>query len=160
VTFSIDVRIDTSKVLAALDKMQVKRRLGAAMQESVVYLQGLVQAATPADTGLHRGSVFTEVRGTPLELRGVVASPLKSMLVLERGRRPGQRMPPLGPIRAWLQRHGGTEAAKLAFVVARSIGRRGLFPRQGKPDGYRMFEQAAHRGADAVHAIFARHLHV
>lgn len=49
--------------------------------------------------------------------------------VIEYGRRPGSRPPPSDNIRAWLiSRHGlsASRATALAWVVAQSIGRRGL----------------------------------
>jgi hypothetical protein len=50
--------------------------------------------------------------------------------VLE-GRSPGARPPPSDVIAAWLRRRGYSrkEASRMAFVVARAIGRRGIKPR-------------------------------
>ena len=53
--------------------------------------------------------------------------------VIDGGRRPGSRPPPLAPIVAWLQRRlgmGFEEAQAAAPNVARAIGYRGLLARQ------------------------------
>lgn len=148
----ITIRIDLPTMQATLHRLDPRRLdhpVVAAMNESLGYLQGEVQKRTPIDTGLGRGSVFTDLRGQPAGLRGIVASPLVHMLVLERGRKPGGRMPPVEAIRAWLVRKGGD--ASMAFVVARAIARRGL-------PAHKMFEESAAKGLGTVRAIFSRHL--
>lgn len=45
-------------------------------------------------------------------------------VVIEGGRRPGSRMPPAEPIRAWMERHGIPEEAE--FPIRRAIGEHGL----------------------------------
>lgn len=152
VAASFSITVDTKQIARLAKRLsprEISRRGHAAMQESVAYLQGAVQRATPVDTGVTRGTIFTEVRGRELAgMRGIVASPLVHTIVLEFGRRPGQRMPPLGPIRVWLHHQGKDE--RLAFVVARSIGRKGT-------KAHHMFSAAAERGASMVTAIWQRH---
>jgi len=67
--------------------------------------------------------------GTPLEYGEVV----------EKGRRPGKRMPPVDPLVPWVRRVLGIsdqeEAESVAFVIARSIAVRGF-------EGVHMFEAA------------------
>ena len=53
--------------------------------------------------------------------------------VIEYGRRPGARPPPTKAIARWAQRKFGIpykEARGIAFMIARSIGRRGLVGRR------------------------------
>lgn len=53
--------------------------------------------------------------------------------IVEYGRRPGARRPPIPPIEQWLRRRlqmSEEDAASLAPLVAAAIGRRGLYPRQ------------------------------
>lgn len=53
--------------------------------------------------------------------------------VIEHGRRPGSRFPPLGAIQAWARRRLGlsqSEAKAAAFPIARAIARRGLVGRK------------------------------
>ena len=147
----IEIRLDLSgfeRLMRRWGPDQIARRKRAAMDESLAYLRKRVQDATPVDTGLGRGSVFTEIRGTAVDLTGVVASAQPHMVVLEVGRRPGAKMPPATAIRRWLEHQGGD--GRLAFVVARAIGRRGLPP-------HRMFARAAEQGRATVQAIWRRH---
>lgn len=134
--------------MAQLQPAQIDQRGRAALLEATAYLKGEVQKGTPVDRGIGRGSVVAQVNGSGLELTGKVVSIEAHMVVLELGRRPGSRPPPTGPIAAWLSRHGSDP--KLAFVVARAIGKRGMPARH-------MFQQAAERGRATVEQIFLRH---
>lgn len=152
-TLSISIQLDPNVIRQArrvLDEGMWRARLRAAMNESLIYLQGLVQQGTPVNTGKLRGSIFTEMRGTETNLRGQVASPLFYGLVVEMGRRPGRRMPPLAAIGQWAQRKLGLsadEAMKAAWPIARAIAIRGIPARF-------MFRNAAARGASMVEEIF------
>lgn len=146
--FSIDFR-ELEHALKTVWPDRIRDRSRSAMQESVGYLQGEVQKRTPVDQGIGRGSVFTELRGNSMpELRGIVATAQAYMTVVERGRRPGGRFPPRGPIQAWAGRVLGD--ASLWFVVARAIARRGT-------KGHFMFRDAAYKGRRTVEAIFSKH---
>lgn len=144
----ITYTIDVSHAVKTLDGLKLDQRQRAAMQESLGYLQSEVRAGMPVDLGIGRGSVFTEIRGSTVNMRGIVGSGQIHVAVLEKGRRPGATPPPVGPIASWLSRNGGD--ARLAFVVARSIGRRGT-------KAHRMFKNAIERGGGRVEAIFQRH---
>ena len=146
-----EITVDMTSAIRAMEKVSpaaIERRSRAAMGESLAYLQTEIRKGTLVDTGIGRGSVFTEIRGTAVDLRGRAASAQAHMVVLEMGRRPGSKQPPLAPIRRWLERHGMDGG--LAFVVARNIGRRGM-------KAHHMFKNAAERGGSVVHRIFARH---
>lgn len=100
------------------------------------------------DTGeLLNSFAPTPVQITGTQVEGVVGTQLPYALVMEEGRTPGKRPPPVGPIRLWAQRKFGgairavrglatargfsdlgrrTVAEGLAFVIARSIGRKGI----------------------------------
>lgn len=168
----ISVTIDLSRVKAALGKFspqQLSRRARGAMQESLAYLHHQVVTAMPVDTGAARQSVFTETRGTSLEgMRGTVASPLAYTVVLEKGRRPGQKMPPVMSIMLWVHRkklvgsysikthrrlgsrsRQAREDYQVAWLIARALGRRGL-------PAHKMFENAATKGKAAVQSIWLR----
>lgn len=150
-TISIDDQ-DVRRLLARFSPEQLDRRSRAAMQESVAYLQHEVQDKAPVGaTSLFRGSVFTEVRGRAVsEMRGIVASPLDYAQYVERGRKPG-KFPPRGPIELWAQRVLGD--AKLWFVVARSIARKGT-------KATHVFRNAAQNGRAVVQRIWRRHFTV
>lgn len=143
---------DVQRFIDRVSPLQLTSRVAAGMNESMEYLKGEVQKAIVVDSGRGRGSVFTELRGSSIStLRGTIASPEVHVAVMETGRRPGRRPPPLGPIRLWLSRHGMD--SRLAFVVARAIGRRGTFG-----GGLHMFSNAVSNGAGTVRTIIVRHL--
>jgi hypothetical protein len=109
--------------------------LGAYGQRLVV--QGVPRGVSRGGGGL-AGSIFTELRGVPARRQAIVASSVFYAPIVEQGRRPGRR-PPLEPIRLWVVRKlhvAPSQAARVAFLVARKIGRSG-YP------GARMFERAA-----------------
>jgi hypothetical protein len=84
----------------------------------------------PKDTGSMARNIQSNVSTT----KATVSLPrnLDYYHVMEYGRKPGGRMPPLDAIAGWLRRKGSNANA---FVVARSIARRGIkgrfFMRQG-----------------------------
>lgn len=124
--------------------------------------QGRAPHGATVATGTLLASVFSEMRGTPAAVHGVVAvSPPadRYALVVEMGRTPGARMPPPSALILWVRQKlgnaitavatvtgkgGKTQRSKakaksaeegLAFLIARSIGKKG-FP------GVHMFERA------------------
>jgi len=135
--------------------------------------QGRPPHGSTVATGTLLGAVFSELRGTPVEPYGVVAvSPPadRYALVVEMGRTPGARMPPPEALITWVRqklstaigaaatvtsKSGKTHRSKklaaaaergLAFVVARSIGKKG-FP------GVHMFENAFNEQQQNVQQI-------
>lgn len=89
------------------------------------------------DAGL-AGSIFGEVTGTGMPVKGIVGSPMEYAVVVEKGRRPGKRMPPVGPIALWAQRKLGVsaeEAQSVGFAIARTIAIKGF-------EGAYMFKNA------------------
>jgi hypothetical protein len=96
-----------------------------------------VDDAPPASPGGKQGANNTGAyrRGWSAEATNDGArvwNKVKYAGVIEHGRRKGARQPPQKPIAHWLQRRAGLseeEAKRMAFVVARSIKRRGLQPR-------------------------------
>jgi hypothetical protein len=109
--------------------------LGAYGQRLVV--QGAPRGVSAGGGGL-RGSIFTELRGVPARRQAIVASSVFYAPIVEAGRRPGRR-PPLGPIKLWVARKLSvptSQVARVAFLVARKIGR-------GGTEGAHMFDRAA-----------------
>ena len=102
-----------------------------------VIVQGSPRGVSAGGGGL-RGSIFTELRGVPAHRQQIVASTLFYAPIVEVGRRPGKR-PPAAPILLWVTRKLGVptaQAARVAFLVARKIGRVGYA-------GAHMFERGA-----------------
>jgi hypothetical protein len=82
----------------------------------------------PKDTSALARSIVSDVR----PMSAVVYSPLVYAAPMEAGRRAGARMPPPAALEGWAQRHGFLSGKKpseikgILFVLARSIGRKGI----------------------------------
>ncbi len=76
----------------------------------------------PKDTA----SMARDIQASVQKTTAKVSLPrhLKYYRVMEEGRRPGSKMPPPQELHGWLRRHGIPLGA--AFVIARSIARRGI----------------------------------
>lgn len=106
------------------------------------------QPRPPRDTGLMSQSIGAEVAG---DGRSVLIGPSPATLartaVMEEGRRPGGRMPPVDALARWALRKGlvagfvrqgrrrrakdeGKRARSIAFAVARSIVKKGIKARR------------------------------
>jgi hypothetical protein len=83
----------------------------------------LYSAPQPCDLGGYQRGWYALARGSSL----YVGNYRPYAVVIEQGRRAGARMPPPGPILAWVLRHGMEAGA--AFPVARKIAERGIAPR-------------------------------
>lgn len=128
----------------------VDRYVRAGMEGAVAIVHAEVAERTPVDTGILRGSLFTQTQGAPLTgLRGIVATPISYAPLVERGTRPhviqgkGQRLRFSVNGRVvwrWYVRHPGTRGAHMF--------RNGL--RAARPKVERIFQQAQ---AAAVHAL-------
>lgn len=112
-----------------------------------------------------RGSIAGEVRyamGVPV---GTVGSPLKHVAVINDGRRPGQRPPPVEALELWVRRKvriergdrsrntqstpTEAEARGIAYAIARAIGARGI-------EGQHMFESGIDAAWPALQQVFAQ----
>jgi hypothetical protein len=94
----------------------------ASMEAAVLLVQREVQTRTPVGaTGILRGSIASEVRGTPVQIRGIVATPQSYALPVEEGSRP--HWAPIGPLLLWARRVLGDERA--AYRVRWAIHLRG-----------------------------------
>ena len=82
------------------------------------------KAAAPVDTGALRRSITAQIK--PLSARIGDTRGLTYFEVQERGRRPGQRMPPPAALAGWARRHGFGTTPGALFVLARGIARRGF----------------------------------
>jgi hypothetical protein len=150
---AISLRIDIDRAqLRALEARLKIERLTPAVQAGLrsaapdVIAEVRRQIAPARDTGQTAGSVTSDARGSNLNNVGMrVFSPLISAGVLESGRRPGSRPPPVSVIQAWAARKLGTSDPGIAFVIARAIGREGSPKRRrgGSVQPYHQFEEAA-----------------
>jgi hypothetical protein len=102
------ITVDTaaaSAMLASWTGEEYEKRATGAMNESLAFLQAEVQKRTPHGvTGVLRGSIFTELRGTPLDqFQGIVAPGAEATYAywVEEGRGPGTP-PPFQAIKRWV----------------------------------------------------------
>jgi len=111
----------------------------------------LIAGNTPTGaTGNLRGSITSEIRGTPLDLAGEIFTPLLYGEPVEYGRKPG-RPPPSDAIRVWVVRKlglEGKEADSAAYLIARAIGRRGT-------QGAHMFQNGIEATQPIADRLFA-----
>lgn len=144
IRFKVDERIkgtflkEPERVIPIYD-----REFRKAMNESVSLVQREVVPRTPIQSGIGRKSIGTEVRGSGLNLEGVIGTPLVYMAPIERGVEPLRCFPPLAPIELWARRRGidtikgePLPYTKIAFVVARGIYRSGIRARRMFENGF------------------------
>lgn len=114
-----------------------------ALEKVLAFLHGKILPKMPESvTGYLRGSVFTEIRGKKLDLHGVIASPAKYAMAIEKGY-PIGKFPNIDAIRLWARSVFGrmTEAGegRRAYLIARAIYRKGY--REPHKKGWGMFEK-------------------
>lgn len=92
-----------------IGKMIVK-----AMIKALDIVGDQIDVRTPVNIGALRGSRSSDMHGTPLHLTGVITTPLAYGIVVENGRAPGGKMPPVNAILYWVKRKGlaGTFSVK------------------------------------------------
>jgi hypothetical protein len=110
--------------------------MGLAVQE----IAGRVSEAAPVGVTGHLRQSFggspyggQEVTGTDVStLQGRIFSSLPYAIVIDQGRTPGARRPPVAPIALWVRRKLDIhqDVQRVAFLLARAIGRRGIAPRR------------------------------
>ena len=115
---------EVTKTLARLPE-RLRGAVVRAMRESAVLIQSYAKLYAPVFRGLMRVSIAQNVAEDGNRIVGEVGSGLVYASVVEEGRSPWPgRMPPAdGDLRTWARRKLGD--ARLAFVVARAIKRRG-----------------------------------
>jgi hypothetical protein len=103
---------------------------GHVSDEAPVGVSGNLAQSFAGTPGAAMGG--TEITGSSIEtLQGRVFSSLPYAIVMDQGRTPGARMPPPAVLETWVRRVlavGGTdkEVRSVAFLVARSIGKKGI----------------------------------
>ena len=113
-------------------------------------IAGKAKDYAPVNFGHLRSSIFVE----KTEARGVrfVTSPLPYAIVMEKGRRPGKRLPPFDPIALWVQRalripRTDERFSSVVWHLRRKIAKRGIQARH-------FFRRAAQFGEDKARDIF------
>jgi hypothetical protein len=143
--------------LAAAYVQARQHQLIPAMQKSVQAAQTAARGMIPVGaTGEARRSVCTSVAQIPAWTIGKVTSTMRRptiyIYVLNAGRPAGKKQPPVAGLVPWVMAKGlasdGKQAAKVAYLIARSIQRRG---KQGLSFQWQGLEHAK-PAIDAAHA--------
>ena len=120
-----------SVTIQGLDKLKKVTRpelvigpMSRAIRDLSLLAERTSKAAAPVDTGALRRSITAQIK--PLSARIGDTRDLTFFEVQERGRRPGQRMPPPSALAGWARRHGFETTRGALFVLARGIARRGF----------------------------------
>jgi hypothetical protein len=132
-----DLRAYLGKLPKALEAAAVRGiRVGAQRAIAIVVAAGDVAVPASAhggkgafDTGVYRRSWKT----SPLPDGAVLFNASRYADIIERGRRPGSKMPPLAVVEQYAIRKLGlsdTEAKLARYPIARAIARRGLRARR------------------------------
>ncbi len=110
----------------------VERRLHGALSEVAAFGEVRVKRATPkGETKILVGSVFGELQIGP-KPKVLWGTPALYGPAVEEGRRPG-RMPPPEALEGWVRsklRVPRDQVPRVAFLIARKIGRKGTKPRK------------------------------
>ena len=128
---NVTIRVTGSqRLLAHLgDVAGRSRAFGVGMDLATAIIQGGVITDTPVGvTSILRGSWQADTLGAWPLILGVVGSPLAYSEVIERGRHAGSQMPPPDALASWVATKLGPDVSP--FVVARSIGRKGITGKQ------------------------------
>ena len=136
---TLNVKLTVSQYASAMRKLgktflpTVKRGVLSGALHSLEVVRSNTQHCPPASPNGSAGAVNLGVfyrgwRAARTEGGAVIFNDTPYASVIERGRRPGARPPPSAVLIPWLRRKAHmteAEAKRLAFVVARAIGRRG-----------------------------------
>ncbi|MDT7040873.1 hypothetical protein [Candidatus Nitronereus thalassa] len=132
------------------------RGIKAALAESGPAVESRVRQHTPEGVGGSqsgiRGSLFSELRETGPIFAEVIGSSLPYAAPVEFGTKAPRRMPPVSALLPWVERFVATDDPEgVAFLIARSIGRRGT-------KGAFMFQQGLEDSVPLIEKIFDVHV--
>ena len=113
-----------------LETPNLKKQLEIIGVEAIGFITKILAENDKQVTGnLIKSLDFKIIKGVDGLLLEILAAPY--FQYVDKGRRPGKR-PPSGPIKKWVERRGivikGQNSAQTAFVIARSIGLKGIKP--------------------------------
>ena len=104
------------------DPALFKKPLHKLLNRASLHGEAVAKAKAPKDTS----SMARDIKASVQSVSAKVSMPrnLTYYSVMEEGRRPGGKMPPPRELHGWMRRHG--IPLGMAFVIARSIARRGI----------------------------------
>lgn len=130
ISYSIDIE-NLKKLIAECPQVYAEEALQL-LREVVTVLEGRVVEHTPVGVGGEaglRGSIASDAYIRAREIVGTVGTPLAYGEVVEHGRTPNQAMPPVDALVPWVRAKldvPDDEVRSVAFLVARSIGKKGF----------------------------------
>lgn len=128
------------------------RELGIAMGSSLQFLHGQVsdRAGVFADSGRLADSINQQIISPFPNLVGAVGTPLFYGIVMEYGRRPGKKQPPVDVMKLWVKRVlkvPEEEIDSVAFLVGRKIGTYGI-------EGKHYFKEGLEASEPHINSLF------
>ena len=151
---------DINEAVADLETfpLDLSRELTLAMNLSLEFVKGQVAVRTPVNAGTLRDSLNHQIVSPFPNLVGAVGSPLQYAETIEKGRRPGSKMPPVDAIALWAVRKLGLspeEAEGAAWAIAKHIAKHGFSPRgEVGPTGKKMFKEGYEAATPHVNQLF------
>ena len=93
--------------------------LGQRMVQDIIRKDGIIAS------GAYLNSISSRFEQSATTFSSVIESAVSYASVIEEGRRAGAKQPPVEAIADWMGRKGISGERGVAFVIARSIGRKG-----------------------------------
>jgi hypothetical protein len=146
---SVSGLADTAADLEAYPQW-LGREMTIAMDLGLHHLVGHVASRTPVNNATLRNSIQQSNVSPWPNLVGRVHTPQPYGIVIERGRKFPGKFPPLDAIKLWAQRRlqlSPEEAEGAAFVIARSIARKGI-------EGRHMFKEGLEAAEPEINKLF------
>ncbi len=164
----LSLSIDVSSIDPVVEEYEhfpaaIRAVMTVAMEKSLQLVEGQVKIRTPENLGTLRASMNHEIIRPFPNLVGSVGTPLPYGIVIEKGRKPGSRMPPVAAIALWLWRKkiqtDPSELESHAWAVAKNIAKKGFSPEHDVgPTGAKMFKEGLEASEPGVKAIFDDHI--
>ena len=151
--------IDETKANIVGYPADLSRELNVAMASSLSLLKQAVADRTPVDTDKLRGGITSETISVFPDLVGSVSSgDIPYAPVIEHGRTPGSRMPPVDAIKLWVIRKlqlPEDEVEGAAWAIAKSIAKHGFSPEHDVgPTGAKMFTKGLEASEPYINQLF------
>lgn len=147
--------IDLSKLVTVENELEgfpqlLGRELEIAMGASLDFLKGQIKARTPVNEDKLRGGINHQITSPFPNLEGIVGSPAEYAPVMEYGRKPGSKMPPVDALAIWAIRVLGVsrdESQSVGWALAKSIAKHGI-------EGKHMFEEGLEVSRAPIQTLF------
>ncbi len=137
------------------------KEMTVAMDKGLSVLHQQVVERTPTDSDTLRGGIYRENESPYPNLVGRVGAPAGAAayaIVIEKGRKPNSRMPPVDAIEKWVFRNlqlPPDEVEGAAWAIAKSIAKRSFSPEHDVgPTGAKMFKEGLEASEPHIKTLF------